>query len=67
MYLEKLSINRRWKILHLAPERGLYDALSKLVEEVNYTVSDIDPQRYSFAKNCQKIDLCELDDQPSFN
>jgi phosphoglycolate phosphatase len=67
MYIQKLNIDRKWKILHLAPERGLYEALSKLVDKGNYTVADINPRRYAFAKNCQKIDLCDLDDHPSFN
>jgi phosphoglycolate phosphatase len=51
--------------LHFAPEKGIYTALLKHVESENYIVADLDPRKYSFAERCLKIDLCNLDDQPS--
>lgn len=65
MYLKKLDLNKSSKILHLAPEKGLYDALIKIVKEENYVTADFVPELYKFAENCIKIDLCDLDKQPS--
>ncbi len=65
MYLQKLKIEKNHKVLHLAPDRGIYEVLSKLVDSENYVVADIDPKRYPFADRCLKIDLCNLDRQPS--
>ena len=65
LYIQKLNLGRDSKVLHFAPERGLYNALSNLVDEDNYTVADINPKQYKFAKGCQQIDLCELDEYPS--
>ena len=64
MYLQNLKIDRSSKILHIAPEKGLSETLSTLVDEGNYIAADMDPRRFAFAKNCQKINLCELDDHP---
>jgi len=66
MYLQKLKIRRESKILHLAPEQGLYKALSKCVNKHNYIVADINPKQYKFAEKCVSIDLCDLDREPSF-
>ena len=65
MYIQKLNVDSSWKVLHLAPERALYGVLSNLIDNENYTVADISPERYPFAKNCQRIDLCELDEYSS--
>jgi phosphoglycolate phosphatase len=65
LYLENGRIHENAKVLHLAPEKGLYDTLSKRLAPGNYVTADIDPSRYRFAKDCVKLDLCELDDQPS--
>ena len=51
--------------MHLAPERGLYNVLVNRVEKGNYIPADIDPSKYPFADNCVKIDLCDLDNEPS--
>lgn len=66
MYLQKFNLGKESKILHLAPEKGLYQALSKRVAKHNYIVADINPKLYPFAETCIKIDLCNLDNQPSF-
>ena len=65
MYLENLKIDKKTKVLHLAPEKGLYRALSQRVENKNYIVADIDPKGYPFSDRCLRIDLCSLEDQPS--
>ncbi len=46
------------KVFHLAPEKALYQAISKIIPPSNYFVTDYDPSRYSFAKGIQKFDLC---------
>jgi len=65
MYLQKLTIKKNHKILHISPEKGIYNKLIKQVDQGNYTVADIDPERYKYAHNCIKIDLCDLDNLPS--
>jgi len=64
MYFLDIPLPPEAKILHVAPEKGIHDAVSAMGSVGQYTCVDIDPLRYPFA-NCQKIDLCELDDWPS--
>ncbi|KAF5046681.1 hypothetical protein DSECCO2_468260 [anaerobic digester metagenome] len=59
-YLKKLKIDHNTRILHLAPEKGLCDKLFELAGD-NYVPADYNPSRYSFAKNCRKIDLCAME------
>lgn len=66
LYLQRLEISKNTRILHLAPERGLYDRIKTLTDKSNYVVADINPKAYSFAPECKKIDLCDLEDWPSF-
>lgn len=65
LYIEEENIDPTFKILHMAPELGLYARIRSLVENNNYTVADFEPKRYSFAKKCKHIDLCDLDSWPS--
>jgi len=65
MWIQRYKITKNTKILHLAPERGIYNQLSALIPNSNYVVADFDPTRYSFAKNCKKIDLCNLAEEKS--
>lgn len=66
MYLQKMEIKPTTRILHLAPERCLFDALSRRASPENYVTSDFDPALYrSFAPNCRHIDLCDMDEWPS--
>jgi phosphoglycolate phosphatase len=64
MYIERLiesgKINDRSRVLHFAPERGLWSLLSKVVAPENYHTADIDPARYKFAGHVKRIDLCDL-------
>lgn len=60
MLLEKLNIKKDFKILHFAPEKGIFKRILDIVGEENYTTADIDPERYKFA-TCIKCDLTKLD------
>jgi phosphoglycolate phosphatase len=59
-YLEKLNINSSTRILHIAPEQGIYYRLKELAGD-NYITADIDPSNYKFILNCQSIDLTNLE------
>ena len=65
LYLQQLGVDRTTRILHLAPEKGIYQQLSAITSEKNYVTADFDPNRYRFATNCRPIDLCNLDGEPS--
>ena len=65
MYLQEVDFGPDTKVLHLAPERGLYRKLNKRVAPGNYVCSDINPKRYGFVENIVRLDLCDLDAQPS--
>lgn len=65
LYLSRMEMDGNFRALHIAPEKGLYDALSARLAPGNYDVADINPKLYRFAKQIQPIDLCNLDDQPS--
>ena len=60
LYLQKIGINPDQKIMHIAPEQGLYEFISYIVPEKQYLTFDFEPDKYKFARNCTKIDLCEL-------
>ena len=65
-YLQKyIKFNRRTRVLHLAPERGVYAGLSKILSPKNYVTADIDGSRYPYVTNFRKIDLTALDNEPS--
>lgn len=59
LYIQELGIRPGAKILHIAPERGLYEKL-KAIPGIEYTVADIDPPRYAFAPECKYIDLTDM-------
>jgi hypothetical protein len=65
LYLDNAGIDSTARVLHLAPEKGLYDILSARTGAGNYVTADIDPSRYAFARGCMRLDLCELETQPS--
>ena len=65
LFLQDIDITDTTRILHLAPERGLYDKLKAHAKPGNYVCADFEPQRYSFASEIIAIDLTDLDDQPS--
>lgn len=68
MYLERLDFTGETRVLHMAPEPGLYRALKKRLQSAepgNYICADIDPDRFKFVNNMDRLDLCDLDGQPS--
>jgi hypothetical protein len=65
LFLQDIDITDSTSILHLAPERGLYDNLKARTKPGNYVCADYAPKRYSFAEGIIAIDLTNLEDQPS--
>jgi phosphoglycolate phosphatase len=61
LYLSTLPIGPETRILHMAPERGLYSYLSRVTGGKHYLTADFSPEHYSFAPECTHIDLCDLD------
>ncbi len=59
-YLEKLNITNSTRILHIAPEPGIYNRLKELAGD-NYITADFNPSGYNFVSNCQLIDLTNLE------
>jgi phosphoglycolate phosphatase len=64
MYIEK-HLRPDHKVLHLAPERGIYQRINAFVRPGNYIVADFAPKRYPFAADCREIDLTRMEDWPS--
>jgi hypothetical protein len=64
LYLERI-VRPHHKILHLAPEQGIYNRLTHIVKKENYVTSDLFPENFPFAEQMQTIDLCNLESQPS--
>ena len=65
LFIRDLVRSPRTRTLHLAPERGLYTRLSKMLLDEFYTVADRFPDKFPFAKDVAEIDLCSLDTQPT--
>ncbi|WP_371061281.1 hypothetical protein [Rhodosalinus sp. 5P4] len=62
LYLARLDLKRSMRILQIAPDKGLYDFLSKPIASQNYVAADFDVTRYEFLDRCAFVDLCDLDD-----
>lgn len=60
LYYQKYNFSPELKVLHLAPEKGLYEIFKKHFGS-NYTAADINPKLYPFANDLMKIDLQNLD------
>jgi len=65
LYLQRLNLTRDTRVLHIAPERGLYDALRGVVAAENYVCADFNPSLFRFAPGCRQIDLRQLSHWPS--
>ena len=65
LYLDQETLDKDTKVLHIAPEKGLYAFLAKKLRPENYLVADFDPRGYSFTQNCLTIDLCNMDEWQS--
>ena len=59
MMIEKRDLAKNARILHLAPEFGLYKALAPKAAE--YVTADIDLERYAHIPGIQHLDLCDAD------
>lgn len=58
LYVQQYStLDCTTKVLHFAPERGIYSALMKHIKAENYIGSDISCEQYDFVENFKNIDL----------
>ena len=58
LYLDDLKLPRPGStILHIAPEKGLYNFFSQHTGIVSYDMFDLNPENFSFAKGIKKLDL----------
>lgn len=65
LYIEKELKNKSFaRVLHIAPELGIYNKLIKFLDRDSYTVADYQPSDYKFAPTCVHIDLTKLSDWP---
>jgi hypothetical protein len=64
MYLQRLPLDATSRVLHIAPEAGIFRKLAGILAPGNYVTADFDPRRYAFAK-ARKIDLTALEEWPS--
>lgn len=55
-----LPAERTLRVLHLAPELGLYLYLTRQ-PNLEYVLGDIEPSNYKFAKGIQRCDITQLD------
>lgn len=59
-------IGRETRVLHIAPERGIYGKLCEIVSPETYDTADLFPELFAkFAPQTKRIDLCDLDAWPS--
>lgn len=65
MIIDELELPSAPSILHFAPEKSVYDALRRKFGEAEYVCADISPERYKHAEGIIKLDMCNLDAQPS--
>lgn len=64
MYAQR-ALKPDWRVLHIAPEVGLYQALAARLAPDRYETADINPKRYPFARNIRRLDLCTLAELPA--
>lgn len=64
LHLETMPLPAGARVLHIAPEEGIWRLLGKRPEIAEYTIADYSPELYSFV-TCSRIDLCNLGDWPS--
>lgn len=65
MYLQRLNLTAESRVLHLAPDFGIWRQLSAVIPAANYHLGDINPAGYPFAgQQVRKIDLTDLDGLP---
>ena len=65
LYIERELKNKSFsRVLHIAPELGIYNKLKDILDPDSYTVADFQPKNYSFVHNCRHIDLTDLSKWP---
>ena len=64
MHLVTAPLPQNARVLHIAPEEGIWTLLGARPEIADYVVADYSPDLYTFV-TCRKIDLCNLEDWPS--
>lgn len=64
LHFETLILPRNARVLHIAPEEGIWRILRTRPEIGDYVVADYTPELYKFV-TCRKIDLCNLEEWPS--
>lgn len=66
LYLEKyVALTAATRVLHIAPEFGIYRRIKAVVAPENYDIRDFNPKTYPFAEGINKIDFCDLIALPS--
>lgn len=55
--IDRIGVQADTRILHIAPERGLFSYLN--AKSQNYVCADIDVERYSHIPDVRYIDLCD--------
>lgn len=65
MYLQRAHVTPSDRVLHIAPEKGLYKKFSDLLSPEEYHCADLFPEQYKFATNIRTMDLCNLDGENS--
>jgi len=59
LYLQKLDILRKdSRVLHIAPEQGIYEWAASVVPPENYHLVDLDPEQYRFTPHVRAFNLC---------
>lgn len=61
MFLCELNLPENARILHIAPEKCLYDAILRDFPNAEYEPADMFPENFPFARNMIKINLCEME------
>lgn len=65
LYIDRMMLGPATRVLHIAPERGLHAKLSARLSAENYVTADLFPEKYPFADNIRRMDLCDLDREQS--
>jgi hypothetical protein len=66
MFVDRFLLLRpQSRILHIAPERGMYSKLKSRLDSSNYVTADYSPENYDFCEKCEKIDLECLENWPT--
>lgn len=65
LYLQRLSLPSTARVLHIAPERGIYRYFQARQQPGAYIPADFNCQNYRYIESCRPIDLCDLSAWPS--